>query len=90
MACPPTCTSGSRQHARADLYACWPRGCIPRTRAKFGGRGRTNPWPERKVSRVSGVSSVLWAVFGFHPGLQRELSHALCRVLGGASCGFCP
>ena len=51
---------------------------------------RTNPWPERKVSRVSGVSSVLWAVFGFHPGLQRELSHALCRVLGGASCGFCP
>ena len=49
---------------------------------------KASPWPERKVPRVSGVSSVLWAVFGFHPGLQRELSHALCRVLGGASCGF--
>ena len=24
--------------------------------------------------------------FGFHPGLQRELSHAFCRVLGGVSC----
>ena len=49
---------------------------------------KASPWPERKVPRVSGVSSVLWAVFGFHPGLQRELSHALCRVLGGASCAF--
>ena len=49
---------------------------------------KASPWPERKVSRVSDVSSVLWAVFGFHPGLQRELSHAFCRVLGGASCAF--
>ena len=49
---------------------------------------KASPWPERKVPRVSGVSSVLWAVFGFHPGLQKELSHALCRVLGGSSCGF--
>ena len=49
---------------------------------------KASPWPERKVPRGSGVSSVLWAVFGFHPGLQRELSHALCRVFGGASCGF--
>ena len=49
---------------------------------------KASPWPERKVPRVSGVSSVLWAVFGFHPGLQRELSHAFCRVLGGASCAF--
>ena len=49
---------------------------------------KASPWPERKVPRVSGVSSVLWAVFGFHPGLQRALSHAFCRVLGGASCAF--
>ena len=49
---------------------------------------KASPWPERKVPRVSDVSSVLWAVFGFHPGLQRELSHAFCRVLGGASCAF--
>ena len=46
----------------------------------------TSPWPERKVLRVSDVSSVLWAVFGFNPKLQRDLSHAFCRVLGGASC----
>ena len=49
---------------------------------------KASPWPERKVPRVSSVSSVLWAAFGFHPGLQKELSHALCRVLGGSSCGF--
>ena len=49
---------------------------------------KASPWPERKVPRVSGASSILWAVFGFHPGLQRELAHALCRVLGGDSCGF--
>ena len=36
-----------------------------------------NPWPERKVPRVSDtVSSVLWAVFGFHPGLQKEMLHS--------------
>ena len=33
---------------------------------------KASPWPERKVPRVSGVSSVLWAVFGFHPGIQRN------------------
>ena len=49
---------------------------------------KANPWPEKKVPRGSDVSSVLWAAFGFHPGLQRELSHAFCRVLGGASCGL--
>ena len=48
---------------------------------------RANPWPERKVPRASDdVSSVLWAVFGFHPGLRRELSRAFRRVLGGFSC----
>ena len=49
---------------------------------------KASPWPERNVPRVSDVSSVLWAVFGFHPRLQRELSHAFCRVWGGASCAF--
>ena len=47
-----------------------------------------SPWPERKVPRVSDVSSVCGLFFGFHPELQRELSHAFCRVLGGASCAF--
>ena len=47
---------------------------------------KASPWPERKVPRVSDVSSVLWAVFGFHPGLQRK--YAFCCVLGGASCAL--
>ena len=42
------------------------------------------PWPERKVPRVSDVSSVLWVFLA----VQRELSRAVCRVLGGASCAF--
>ena len=50
---------------------------------------KANPWPERKVPRVSdNVSSVLWAVFGFHPGLQKELLHAIRRVLGCSSCAL--
>ena len=51
---------------------------------------KASPWPERKVPRVSDVSSVLWAVFWFPSGTSERVVARVLSCFGRRLLCICP